>query len=155
MLALCDRSRRVALIGESLLSIAEEGGRVATMDYTVASLVVTVSSCLVMDASPLSEEHTNRMRRDSPWDRSLSCLSLGMGICSGVKRSLSRVSRRKLRRSRRFWEGTSTTDKALEEGRDGNTTGMSGRLSIVGTDGQGRMVRDGWSGTRSLKGGQR
>ena len=99
---LCDRSQRAALIGESLLSRAEEVGRVATIECTVVSWVVTVSSCLVMDASGLSEEHMNGMRMDSPSDRSLSCLSSRMGICSGEKRSLSRVSRRKWWRRGRF-----------------------------------------------------
>ena len=92
-LTLCatGRSRGEVLIGEGLESSAEEVGRVATMDCMVASWVVTVSSCLVMDASPLSEKDMNRMRMDSPSDRSLSCLLSEMGICSGVKRSLSRV----------------------------------------------------------------
>jgi len=71
----CDRSRREALIGERLLSIAQAVGRVATMDCTVASWVVTVSSCLVIDARALSEEQRNGMRMDSLLDRSLSCLS--------------------------------------------------------------------------------
>ena len=52
---LCDRSRSEVWIGESLLSRAAVVGRVATMDCTVASWVVTVSSCLVMDASALIE----------------------------------------------------------------------------------------------------
>jgi len=92
VLTLCDRSRREALIGESLLSSAEEVGRVATIDCTVTGWVVTVSSCLVMDASALSEEQMNGMRMESLSDRLLSYLLSGMGICSGVKRSLSRVS---------------------------------------------------------------
>jgi len=79
-LTLSDRSRREALIGETLLSSAEEVGKVATMDCTVASWVVTVSSCLVIDASTFSEEHMNGMRMHSLSDRSLSCLSSGMGI---------------------------------------------------------------------------
>jgi len=91
-LTLCDKSPREAWIGESLLSSAEEVGRVATMDCTVASWVVTVSSCLVMDARALSEEQRKGMRMDSLSDRSLSCLSLGMGIWSSEKPSLSRVS---------------------------------------------------------------
>jgi len=74
-LTLCDRSRREALIGERLLSIAQTVGRVAMMDCTVASWVVTVSSCLVIDAKAFSEEQRNRMRMDSLSDRSLSCLS--------------------------------------------------------------------------------
>jgi len=79
-LTLCDRSRREVLIGESLLSSAKEVGRVATMDCKVGSWVVTVLSSLVMDASGFSEEHMNGMRVDSLSDRSLSCLSSGMGI---------------------------------------------------------------------------
>jgi len=79
-LTLCDRSRREALIGESLLSRAEEVGRVATMDCTAASWVVTVLSCLIMDASPFGEDHMNGMRMDSPSDRSSCCLSSGIGI---------------------------------------------------------------------------
>jgi len=41
---LCDRSRRQALIGESLLSSAELVGRVATIDWMVPNWVVRVSS---------------------------------------------------------------------------------------------------------------
>jgi len=41
---LCDRSRREALMGASLLSIAEPVGRVATMDWIVPNWVVMVSS---------------------------------------------------------------------------------------------------------------
>jgi len=41
---LCDRSRRTVLIGESLLSRAEEVGRVATMDWIIPNWVVIVSS---------------------------------------------------------------------------------------------------------------
>ena len=54
VLTLCDRSPRESFIGESLLSKAEEVGRVATMDCAVVSWVVTGSSCLVIDASALS-----------------------------------------------------------------------------------------------------
>ena len=79
-LTLCDRSRREALIGESLLSSAEEVGSVATIDWTVASCVVMVSSGLVMDARALREEQRKGMRLVSPSDRSLSCPLSGMGI---------------------------------------------------------------------------
>ena len=41
---LCDRSRREALIGESLVSRAELVGRVTTMDWMVPNWVVMVSS---------------------------------------------------------------------------------------------------------------
>jgi len=79
-LTLYDRSRSEVLIGESLLSSAEGERRVATMDCTVASWVVTGLSCLVIDARALSEEQRNGMRIDSPSDRSFSCLLSGMGI---------------------------------------------------------------------------
>jgi len=92
VLTLCDRSQREALIGESLLSSAREVGRGATVDCTVGSWVVTVSSCLVMDASAFSDEHMNGMRMDSPSDRSLTRISSGLGISFGEKRSQSRVS---------------------------------------------------------------
>ena len=88
----CDRSRIEALIGESLPSSAEPVMRVASIDFTVASWVVTVSSCLVMDARALREAHRNGIRMVSPSVRSLCCLSLGRGICSEETRSLSRVS---------------------------------------------------------------
>jgi len=88
----CDRSRRDAWIGQSLLSSAKDVGRVTTMDCMVASWVVIVSSCLVMDPRAISERQRNGMRMDSPLDRPLSCLWLGMGIWSGEKRSLSCVS---------------------------------------------------------------
>ena len=91
-LTLWDRSQSKGLIGESLLSSAEKVGRVATMDCTVASWVVTVSSCLVMDDRECSEEHMNGMRMDWQSERSLSCLLSGMGICSGEKGSRSCVS---------------------------------------------------------------
>ena len=70
-LTLCDKSGREALIRESLLSSADEVGRVATMDCTVVSWVVTVSSCLVMTASGLSAEQMNGTRMDSRSDRSI------------------------------------------------------------------------------------
>jgi len=41
---LCDRSRREALMGESLLSRAELVGRVATIDWMVPNWVVMVAS---------------------------------------------------------------------------------------------------------------
>jgi len=91
-LTLCDRSRRVAWIGESTFSIAGKVERIGNVDWTVASCVLIVSSCLVMNARALSEEQRQGMRIDSPSDKSLSCLSLGMGIWSCEKRSLSRVS---------------------------------------------------------------
>jgi len=67
---LCNRSRIEFGIGESLLSSAEEVGRVATMASTIASWVVTVSSCFVKDASALSEKQRKEMRKDSPSDKS-------------------------------------------------------------------------------------
>ena len=68
-LTLCDRSQREMLIGESLLSSADEVERVAIMDRTVVSWVKPVSSCLVMEARAFSAEHRNRMRMHSPADR--------------------------------------------------------------------------------------
>jgi len=93
-LTLCDRSSTEALIGESLLSSAEEVGRVVTIDRMVASCVVIVSSCLVIDARALMEEQRKGMKIVSPSDRSLSCPLSGMGIWLGEKQSLSRVSSR-------------------------------------------------------------
>jgi len=149
-LTLCDRSSREALIGESLLSSAEEVGRVATIDRTVASCVVIVSSCLVLDVRVLREEQRKGMKIVSPSDRSLSCPSSGMGIWLGKKQSLSRVSGRNWRRRSWVWEGSGTVDdllgalqEDLEEGREGNTIGVSGRLSIMGT---------GYRHTRPVKG---
>jgi len=106
----------------------------------MASCVVIVSSCLVIDARALREEQMKGMRMVSPSDRSLSCASSGIGLWLGEKCSLSRVSCRKLRRRSRVWEGSGTEDNLLgaleqdlEERRAGNTIEMSGRLSIVGT----------------------
>ena len=82
----------MAWIGESTFSIAGKVERVANVDWTVASCVVIVSSCLVMDARALSEEQRKGMRIDSPSDKSLSCLLLEMGIWSWENHSLSRVS---------------------------------------------------------------
>jgi len=79
-LILYDRCRREALIGESLLSSGEEVGRLATINCTVASWVVTVLTSFVIASSALSEEEMNAIRMDSPSDRSLSCPLSGMGI---------------------------------------------------------------------------